>query len=244
MRGIFSNWRKQNLSKATLGKYFLYAIGEILLITIGVLIAVKINQSQENKRHVQLRCQYLEELNYTFDFDIKDIEENVSGLDSYWIPQIKEVLNAIEKKELAKLDSLEIKLNIISKFLWFGQRSKTKMEELKFSPVDLIGNRELKNKILLYQDEQIMFLKVIEKKYDALNEQIRKYYAENFVGYAYYNNVVPNDLVALEKDKLFFSLTYQKLIFSDWLNSTYKKILEEQYEIKKLIENEIEKNCV
>lgn len=241
MRGIFSNWRKQNLSKATLGKYFLYAIGEIFLITIGVLIAVKINQNQEHKRHSALRCQYLEELKYTFDYDIKDVKENISGIER-WNPKITELIDAIQNNRLSEVDSLYKKFGTVGNFIFFGQRSKTKIEELKYSSVDLIGNRELRNKILFYQDGKIMFLMGIERRYNLVDEQVRLYYSKNFLGY-HYGNAVPYNMDVIEQDNQFLSLLFQKADYNGRLKYAYQQILKEQKEIKPLIEQEIANNC-
>ncbi len=45
----------------------------------GVLITVNNHQLVVKKQHKELRCQYLEELSYTFNFDMKDVEENIAG---------------------------------------------------------------------------------------------------------------------------------------------------------------------
>lgn len=241
MNTFLKRWRKENLNKEHIGKYLLYALGEILLITIGVLIAVNINERQANKQHSALRCQYLEELNYVFEYDIKDVEENILGF-NMWNPKMIEVVNAIRNKQLGELDSLHEKLGTIPNFIFWGERSKTKMEELKNSNIDLIGNRKLKNKILLYQDEHIMYLKGIERRYNLVDEQIRQYYAKNFLGYAY-EKAVPHSLENLQKDKEFLALTWQKLGFNSRLKNTYERILKEQIGIKVIIEKEIAKNC-
>ena len=49
------------------GKYLIYAIGEIILVVIGILIALQINQNAENKKTDKTRHDYyiqlLEDLN-------------------------------------------------------------------------------------------------------------------------------------------------------------------------------------
>lgn len=242
MNTFLKKWRKENLNKASIGKYFLYAIGEILLITIGVLIAVNINEWQTNKKNTILRCQYLEELNYVFEYDIKDVKENILGFDR-WMPEMREVVIATRNNRLNQLDSLNEKLAIIGNFIFFGQRTRTKMDELKYSEIDLIGNRDLKNKILLYQDEQIMFLREIERRYNLVDEDLRQYYSKNIFGYQAVSEAIPYDLIKLENDNHFLSLVYQKYVLTGFLRSRYQLILNEQQEIQILIEKEIAKNC-
>ena len=47
---LFRKIRHHHLIKNGMGKYILYAIGEILLVVIGILIAVAINTRNEQKK--------------------------------------------------------------------------------------------------------------------------------------------------------------------------------------------------
>ena len=47
---FFRKIRQNLLSENKFSKYFLYAIGEIVLVVIGILIALQINNWNENKK--------------------------------------------------------------------------------------------------------------------------------------------------------------------------------------------------
>ncbi len=49
----FSRIRKFMINKNRLGKYFYYAIGEVILIVLGILIAVEVNNNNENNKSNQ-----------------------------------------------------------------------------------------------------------------------------------------------------------------------------------------------
>lgn len=238
---MLNQMRGASLQEGKLGKYALYAIGEILLIIIGILIAVNINGSIKRAQASKLKCIYLEELLYTFEYDIKDVKENLAAFKK-WNPKIQELLIAINSNNLAEVDSLPDKFGTVGNYIVFGQRSKTKIEELKYSNIDLIENRDLKNKILLYQDGNIAEIRHIEKGYQLIGEDLRKYYARNFNDFNY-TKAVPVDLAALAKDKYYYGLVLQRLRGNVTLASKYENLNTEQKSIKALILSEIEKSC-
>jgi hypothetical protein len=72
MKSMFNFFRKgrQNLLRITeagkpslpLGRYLKYAIGEIFLVVIGILIALSINNFNENRKLIKVEIQLLENL--------------------------------------------------------------------------------------------------------------------------------------------------------------------------------------
>lgn len=212
-----------------------------MLIIIGILIAVNIDERVKSSKEEALRCTYLNELKYTFEYDINDVKGNIDALDN-WNPKIHDLLNALREDTLEKTDSLYHKFGTVGNFVRFGQRSKTKIEELKYSNINLITNRELKNEILLYQDDRIAFIRYLESRYDLLGEDIRSYYAKNFRGYNY-DPAYPVNIDEVKKDNFYFSLVYQRLKMNSFLKDNYSELIVEQEKINEMLNKEIEKNC-
>ena len=69
---IFRNSRKNSLTEGKTMKYFKYAFGEIILVVIGILIALQINNWNESKKN------QFEAKNYLDSF----YEENHSNKES------------------------------------------------------------------------------------------------------------------------------------------------------------------
>ena len=55
---FFRKIRQNLLSEGKTGKYFKYAIGEIVLVVIGILIALQINNWNENTKKETLKDEY------------------------------------------------------------------------------------------------------------------------------------------------------------------------------------------
>ncbi|RNC87991.1 MAG: hypothetical protein ED556_02030 [Winogradskyella sp.] len=56
---FFRHIRKSLIEDNKMGKYFKYAIGEILLVVIGILLALQINTWKESRANRQLEIRYL-----------------------------------------------------------------------------------------------------------------------------------------------------------------------------------------
>lgn len=231
MKTFLRNWRKDNLSD--IRKYFIYALGEILLIIIGILIAVSINEWQNLKKDNILRCQYLEELRFSIAQDIEDVKGNI-GLFEKRNPKIKEVLEAIDQQKLSEVDSVFDKIDALKRYVFFVQQSKSKIEELKYSSVNLITNRSLKNRILLYQESKVMPLLRIEKRFFKVHDKVDDYFDSKF------NEI---DLKELQDDKHFILVASQKLKVSQVMKKNYEFLLHELNEIEALISQELNEKC-
>ena len=62
-----------------LGKYFKYAIGEILLVVIGILVALQVNNWNETRKSQNFEKKLLIELQRTISDDFHDISISVRG---------------------------------------------------------------------------------------------------------------------------------------------------------------------
>lgn len=111
---FFRKIRRNLLSENKFSNYFLYAIGEILLVIIGILIAIQINN--ENTKRIERKV-FESNLQYVLEdlekdkaalLEIKQRRETVED-------QIKFVLNAV--KENKTLTPIEI-LSNLSVFNW------------------------------------------------------------------------------------------------------------------------------
>ena len=85
---FFRHIRKTLLMENKTSKYFKYAIGEIILVVIGILIALQINNWNEERKQHQQAIQYLKEFKkdlesdtLQFNYMIRLLEVNVKAED-------------------------------------------------------------------------------------------------------------------------------------------------------------------
>jgi len=90
------------MSENKAGKYIKYAIGEIILVVLGILIALQINNWNENRKDRTLETQYLNRLRVDLEFD-------QSWLDLYLINRYDRKKEGLKKGKAYFQDNLVVK---------------------------------------------------------------------------------------------------------------------------------------
>lgn len=93
---FFRHIRKSLIEKNKMGKYFKYAIGEIVLVVIGILIALQINNWNEEKKNRIIEADYYCRILDDFESNEKLIDET-SALISNKIKLSKELISELNK---------------------------------------------------------------------------------------------------------------------------------------------------
>lgn len=92
---FFRKIRQNLLSEGKTGKYFKYAVGEIVLVVIGILIALQLNNLNDERKTENLRQVYYKQLLQDFEKDKAYIKEHSSIIDSNMVKvkAFKEIYN-------------------------------------------------------------------------------------------------------------------------------------------------------
>lgn len=75
---FFRHLRQKQLFENKFGKYLFYAVGEIVLVVIGILIALQINNYSEHKKERNKEITLLSNLSKEIELDIRQIENNTA----------------------------------------------------------------------------------------------------------------------------------------------------------------------
>ncbi len=76
---FFRNIRKRLLVENRFTRYLIYAMGEIVLVVIGILIALQLNLWKEESKSTDIEHKILEEIRNGLDKDLTDIAHNMNG---------------------------------------------------------------------------------------------------------------------------------------------------------------------
>ena len=147
---LFRNIRQNLLMENKTGKYFKYAIGEIVLVVIGILIALQINNWNEHKKEQAFEKEILEQIRVNLIKDkltLEDIRVNFKNA----LSSTDKILNATWTPE--EKDSAKYWLGSIIQFDRF-QPLTNAYEVAKSKGLDLITNKQLRFQIGAYYDDE------------------------------------------------------------------------------------------
>jgi hypothetical protein len=113
---FFRKIRYVLLKKNKTSKYLKYAIGEIVLVVIGILIALQINNWNENHKKTILENQYLTRLKEEAKWNIQQIEEN-KQTHLKTSKELNLVINNLENNSLDSIKSSIYRPNYIHPWL-------------------------------------------------------------------------------------------------------------------------------
>jgi len=141
---FFRKIRQQLLSENRVVKYLLYAIGEIVLVVIGILIALWVNNWNEDRKKLNDEYELLVNLQKDFGRNKKLIDEGRIGhqVNAKYNSFIVQFTGPVSTLETCPLDSIQ-RINYTIVELVFGSINPT------FNPnrLELIQSNELRGKI-------------------------------------------------------------------------------------------------
>ena len=139
--------RYQLLNKKKFNKYILYAIGEILLVVVGILIAVSIGEWRENSKKEKQLIAYYQGLSFDLKQDKSRLEELIVLFDN----AVAGIGNEVDKMQLNSYNEDSLYSNVPSWLVYtieFTPNNPTYTEILSNGKLQLFNNKELKSEIL------------------------------------------------------------------------------------------------
>jgi hypothetical protein len=105
MINFFRQIRRSLINQNQMGKYFKYAIGEILLVMIGILLALQVNNWNEERKQSKLETVLLKQLQTEFNSNLSQIEQRIE-IRNNMIKAAVELIKYIDNPEIRQIDSI------------------------------------------------------------------------------------------------------------------------------------------
>lgn len=244
---FFRRIRRQLHTENKFSKYLLYAIGEIILVVIGILIALSINNWNEQRKENKQVVAFLNRLIPEIDSNIYEININIARVDSI-VNSAKTLLNMFHKPSVENIKNKDINpaINYILNTTGIDLKQETLQEGLNNGSVALISSDTLRNKLYSWRTliEDIQLSEKINTEdlnnnlvpflYDNFNWRQMDFetsqYEKNTKGSAF--NTDFNKLLSLRK---FENLVDNRYFYNSKMKEDYGKLLSEIKETKSVL---------
>jgi len=245
---FFRKFRQNMLAEGKTGKYLQYAIGEIILVVIGILIALQINNWNEERKRRIIEDEVIVALNSEYKAAKEDLRRKISLLN-----RKNEVLGTLSENcspqhfvvSKEKMDSL---INRSYALPSFNPPNATLSDLLNSGKIDVINNLELRKLLstwigkleeakrqesfqgdFLYNRYTPFIEDRIEFKYSKMQERMKMKETDSF----------GIDSRELLKDVKFCNLIRRAIYWNTWVEYSYKSL---ERDIDEIIELTREKN--
>jgi len=174
------------MEKNKTGKYFKYAIGEIILVVIGILIALSINNWNENQKKQQFEITILKNIQEDILADKIDCELNLQYLKETFKNE-NLLLNFLLSDSLQIPDSISY-VNVLGIDLLVIFQNAS-FNNLQNNDIGLISNNNLYKEISRYYDFYASAITELENKHDFANT-----YDEKFIYFKKHFKIINNKI--------------------------------------------------
>ena len=143
---FFRRIRQRLLSENKFSKYLIYAIGEILLVVIGILIALQINNWNQDQQAIKKGESILAEIERDLSTNINNFQDLIDQENNLITNSIDYVLECIEERRPYS-DTFSIRLQPV-KVIEEVEIVSTGFEAAKNIGLDIIASDSLRSEIV------------------------------------------------------------------------------------------------
>ena len=246
MLRFFRKIRQRLLTENKFSKYLLYAIGEIVLVVIGILIALSINNWNEYQKKRKTEVKVMKEL-------VENLQDNIQRLQKLiergnTDNQSADIIISVVENELPYADSL-------NNHFYYGLNPVDEASFLSF-----VGYESLKNigfEIIhddLLKKNIINLFEGVYKDLQAKYNRIRVFSSPNLIKFREENFLfkvdsvrqsighLPLDFITLIKNSHLKSKLEETKAVRLWINKSLLQSLEETQKVLQIIESELKKS--
>lgn len=215
-----------------ISKYLLYAIGEIVLVVIGILIALQINNANEIRKNQITESKYIEEMLEDFELNLESSKTGINRLQIV-IPPLIELLNqsSLESPTIT-VDSINKTFTLMQSMPFYSSTDRVYNNIMGSGDLKLISSSELKtalsnyykalNVINIVQSTSEMVLVQIVQPYIIENLDFQAVYLKRIEDYEIPTPTEENRILEVIKNRKFRNVVLTKLaILEDLLNQNY-----------------------
>lgn len=134
--------RKKLLNEGSLKRYLLYAVGEIILVVVGILIALQLNNWNQKRLNKKLEIQYYLNMKDQMNKDLNTIYNEIN-YNQILLNQFSYAKSLLMQKDVSKMDTLgKIVLRMID-YADFRRKSNVYLTLVNSGEIKYINNYKI-----------------------------------------------------------------------------------------------------
>ncbi|PCJ94759.1 MAG: hypothetical protein COA50_10210 [Flavobacteriaceae bacterium] len=239
MLKFFGKIRQRLLTENKFSKYLLYAIGEIILVVIGILIALSINNWNEQQKNRVTEQKLLIAMQEDLLVNIDRLNKDIL-LEQRTINQATKIINHLDERKPYN-PSLDV---IFSEAIYSPDIliSATSYEFLKFNGIDIILSESLQRSIINLFD--VVYANLVAETVRLENQfwpssvlpMIHKHFRETE-----FRKLKPTNYEALMDDTTYKNMVMHRVHFRKLALELKAKALIETEELVEILEKELDR---
>ncbi len=189
---FFRHIRQTLLSEGKTGRYLKYALGEIVLVVIGIFIAIQLNDLNEKRKDYEKELSFLSELKDDIHLDIRNLSQSDSLFASYESSSIRALQIFYRAKTVGDI----IATDSLFKTAWTNLKinRKTYDEMRNTSGIYILKNKKLLNQITDYYAH----IEAIQQQIAGLNSSSQTFFQSQ--------DLIPHMLLVKDHEKPWFDI--------------------------------------
>lgn len=131
---MFKKLKQELISDNRIGKYLMYALGEIILIVVGILVAMNLDDWNDNQKDISRNKAFIKEIHFDLRRDTAIFGDEIRKIDK--IAQYKQLLLDKDSLQMVESDAIISILTAGYHNIKMNEGSYVKMKESGIAPVD------------------------------------------------------------------------------------------------------------
>ena len=230
---LFRSFRQNLVKEGNIKRYLIYAVGEILLVMIGISLAFQVSNWDDNRIKKNAEIRFYENIKEQI-IDDKELIEGQKNYNNYFMAQFKYANKIIETNDRSKLDTLGTIVRDLTNYSDFDKEGNIYETMVNSGDIKLLHNHEIVNGIRELEELYHYVNRMENIHYDAM----MKYVIVNI------SPVMAFATSEIKKPDIIFTYEFQNLVvmllqIMNEKDSTYNKALNEIERVTKLIDEEL-----
>ncbi len=176
-----------------------YALGEVIIVIIGISIAFSLNQWAENNKNRNIRQQYLQSLIADIDSETEHLQNNIEAFEQK-IQQIQRIMPYLYGLQNGR-DTIAMKIFSLAEIVHFKPQDVTYKTLINSGDLGLFNDFELKKRLEDYYSSH----ESIRMDYERQHNINEKYFADFMIYNVEFDEIRKGDYSFMD-DKLLKSI--------------------------------------